>query len=109
MGPCGPRTASSNSCVNARRPCDRLVSMSFSSTLLVKDGEVTYASMTWDTSKFSKQMWDPFVRWVLKTYPDDAAVMFNADQTDYQLTPESIRLWDERTREYVKAVQQGTA
>ena len=62
---------------------------------------------SWDTSKFSKQMWEPFARWVFKTYPDDAAVMFDATQIDFQLTPESIRLWDERTREYVKGVNQG--
>jgi len=35
--------------------------------------------------------------------------MYKSGFSDYQLTPESIRLWEQHTREYIEAVQRGTA
>jgi hypothetical protein len=54
-------------------------------------------------------MWDPFAEWVFTTYPEDVAVMYESDFSDYRLTPQSIRLWEHHTREYVEAVREGTA
>jgi hypothetical protein len=54
-------------------------------------------------------MWEPFAEWVSTNHPEDVAAMYKGDFRDYQLTPESIRLWEQHTREYVKAVRQGTA
>jgi len=78
--------------------------------ITVRDGAISRASMTWETQKFSPQMWEPFADWVSTIHPKDAAVMYqDATLTNFRLTEESIRLWDQHTREYVKEVDQGTA
>lgn len=78
-------------------------------TLTVRDGEIVEASRYWETEKFSPQMWEPFADWVSTTYPKDAAVMYTGGGTGFVLTEESIRLWEQHTREYVKEVKRGTA
>ncbi len=71
----------------------------------VRNGKIVSGSMNSDTTTFSTQMWEPFERWVSKTFPADAAVMYtDSTHSDFRLTPESIRLWDEHTRGYVKHV-----
>lgn len=72
--------------------------------LTVRDGRIVRASVSFGTEEFSPQMWEPFAKWVSKAYPEDAAVMYNSDYTDYRLSEESIRLWKLHTREYVKEV-----
>jgi ketosteroid isomerase-like protein len=70
----------------------------------VKDGAITDVSFDIDTSSngFSSQVWEPFATWVSATYPDDAAIMYtDSSLSDYRLTEESIRLWEQRTQEYV--------
>jgi hypothetical protein len=48
-------------------------------------------------------MWEPFAGWVSKAHPEDAAVMYtDGTYSLARLTEESIRLWDQRSREYVK-------
>ena len=54
-------------------------------------------------------MWRPFATWVATNYPDDVEVMYQPGGHGERLTRESIRLWEQHTREYVNAVQQGTA
>ena len=72
----------------------------------VRDGEITEALLYFDTSKFSPQVWEPFAEWVSATYPDDVAVMYQDEtQSDWRFTDESIRLWGQHSREYVKHVQ----
>ena len=71
----------------------------------VRDGEIVRAGMNWEIEKFSPQMWEPFADWVSTNYPEDAAVMYNETLTDFQLTEESIRLWERNTKRYVKEVQ----
>jgi hypothetical protein len=46
---------------------------------------------------------------VSTNYPEDVVVMYKPNFSDYRLTLESIRLWEQHSREYVEAVQQGTA
>jgi hypothetical protein len=71
----------------------------------VRDGEISRASMHWEIEEFSPQMWEPFRDWVSSTYPKDFAVMYMEGGSNFRLTEESIRLWEQRTREYVKEVQ----
>ena len=54
-------------------------------------------------------MWEPFADWVSTNYPDDVAVMYQPNFSDYRLTPRSIRVWEQHSREYVEAVKKGTA
>ena len=80
--------------------------------LTVGDGEIVQASKTWATEEFSPQVWEPFARWVSTAYPEDAAVMYtDGTYSGARLTEESIRLWEQRSREYVevKTDKQGSA
>jgi hypothetical protein len=75
-------------------------------TFTVRDGEIVRASQSFEIEKFSPQMWEPFAHWVSTTYPKDAAVMYqDGTLSNYNLTEKSIRLWEQRTREYVKEVR----
>jgi hypothetical protein len=49
-------------------------------------------------------MWEPFSDWIAKTYPEDGAVMYTPDYGDFELSKESIRLWERHTKEYVKLI-----
>ena len=76
----------------------------------VSEGKIVRASMYWELGEYASQMWYPFKEWVSTNYPQDVAKMYDDTATgDYVLTVHSIRLWKRHTREYVKAVQLGTA
>jgi len=77
--------------------------------ITVRDGEIVDVYGNIEIAKFSPQMWEPFAEWISTNYPDDVVVMYRPNFSDYRLTPESIRLWEQHSREYVKAVEQGTA
>ena len=78
-------------------------------------GAIREVSGYLETAKYGPQMWEPFAAWVSTNYPEDVAAMYPNDNLpkhnlqNNRLTPRSIRLWQRHTREYVKAVQQGTA
>jgi hypothetical protein len=74
--------------------------------LTVRDGRIVQPSLYWETKEFSPYLWEPFAAWVSETYPEDGAVMYNAAYTNFLLSEESIRLWEQHTREYVKEVTQ---
>jgi hypothetical protein len=84
----------------------------------VRDGEIVKAASN-PNYDFASQMRAPFAQWVAAKYPRDFPVMYKPSSIPprpegFTLvygrpTPESIRLWEEHTREYVKAVKQGTA
>lgn len=81
--------------------------------LAVKDGEIVRMSGYLEHREFWHQMWLPFGAWVTSNYPEDVAAMYKPSNlqplSNYRLTPESIRLWERHTRQYVKAVRQATA
>ncbi|MET1041166.1 MAG: hypothetical protein ABWZ90_09020 [Acidimicrobiales bacterium] len=72
----------------------------------VRDGVITSVSLNrgYLTNGMSGEMWFPFTSWLATEHPADASVMLN-DST--QLSEESIRLWEQRTREYVEAYNRG--
>jgi hypothetical protein len=78
-------------------------------TLAVRDGEIVRASQSRNYAEIYPQMWAPFATWVATNYPDDVEVMYQIGNHGARLTPESIRLWEQHTREYVEEVKQGTA
>ena len=76
--------------------------------LTVRNGKITSAGAVWDfmANGFSKQMWEPFAQWVSSTHPADMAVMYPDGTFGAPgLSDASIRLWNERSREYVATVQ----
>jgi hypothetical protein len=75
----------------------------------VRDGAIVRAGAARNLHKFNRQMWKPFAEWVSSRYPKDAAVMYVDGTLEARFSPESIRLWEQHTRDYVKAVQHGTA
>ena len=89
--------------------------------ITVRDGAIVRAWVSKPPEKFERRMWEPFAEWVSSTYPRDAAVMYvegtleprfsleSVPTLEPRFSLESIRLWEQHTRDYVKAVQQGTA
>jgi hypothetical protein len=72
--------------------------------ITIRDGEIVDVFSHIDIAEFRPQMWKPFADWVSTNYPEDVAVMYKSGFSDYRLTEESIRLWEQHTREYVKEV-----
>jgi hypothetical protein len=74
--------------------------------LTVRDGKIVRASQIFLAEKFAAQMWEPFANWVSKTYPEDAAVMYqDGSRSVERLSEESIRLWGQHTRDYVQEMK----
>ena len=71
--------------------------------LTMRKGLVVSASISWEISRFSTEMWEPFAAWVSEHHSEDAARMYNDDFTNWSLTPASIRLWDRHTDGYAAA------
>jgi hypothetical protein len=80
--------------------------------LTVRDGKVTSAASSWPflANGSSKEMWEPFRQWVESVYPEDAAVMYLGPSVGQgpAITDESIRLWEQRSREWVAVVKAGS-
>jgi hypothetical protein len=70
--------------------------------ITVRDGAIIRAWVSKPPEEFERQMWEPFAEWVSSTYPKDAAVMYLDGMLQARLSPESIRLWERHTREYVE-------
>ncbi len=77
--------------------------------LVVRDGEVVRATQYWSGEEFSPAVWEPFAEWVSRAYPQDAALMYADQQSRVNLSEESIRLWEQHTKEYAEKVGRGTA
>jgi hypothetical protein len=79
--------------------------------LTVRDGEIVDATQYWSGvgEEFSPLVWEPFADWVSHAYPEDAFVMYADQQTAAQLSKESIRLWEQHTKEYAEEVGGATA
>lgn len=77
--------------------------------LTVRDGQIVQGFQQCEIEEFSPQMWEPFATWVSKTYPKDADVMYTSALDDFILSEESIMLWEQHTKEYVKEVKRGNA
>jgi hypothetical protein len=75
----------------------------------VRDGAIVSVVLTWGLKDFGPQMWEPFRDWVRVHHPKEFDRMYVDDGGDFQLTEESARLWEENSKEYVRAVQQDGA
>ena len=76
-------------------------------SLTVENGEIVDATMSLPPrdSGFSREMWNPFAKWVSRTYPEDAAVMYYQypDTFFASETPRSLALWRQHVTDYVAA------
>lgn len=75
--------------------------------LTVRDGQIVSGSQYVEIEDFSARVWEPFATWVSDTYPKDAAVMYVKGLSDFRLTPRSVQLWHQHTKEYVQEVGRG--
>jgi hypothetical protein len=79
----------------------------------VQEGAITDARLTTAhvTNGFSDTMWDPFWAWMDEAHPNDEAVMaaFEDPHAGSARVQRSLRLWEQRTQQYVDAVQAGRA
>ena len=70
----------------------------------VDDDRIVWARQSGASDVFGVEVWDPFAAWVRETHPEDAPEMY-ADwpsQGYEALTPRSIELWRELSREWVQ-------
>jgi hypothetical protein len=77
--------------------------------ITVIDGKISSAIQSWEIEKFSPQMWEPFSDWVAETHPKDFEVMYTGGATNFRISEESIQLWEQNSKEYVKEVNRGNA
>jgi hypothetical protein len=85
----------------------------------VRGGKIVEVATNANLDQFASQMRTPFADWVSARYPGDLVVMngrsiFRRAPRGFRHvyghpTQESIRLWEQHPREYVKAVKQRTA
>ena len=78
--------------------------------LTVRDGRSSRCGPRRSTSVqngFSPELWEPFAAWVSSAHPEDAPVMYTGRQAHARarITEQSIPLWEQRTKEYVRVVQ----
>jgi len=72
----------------------------------VDEGEIVAARMSGSSPEFGEEMWDPFAEWLNKTYPDQAAVMYEEPEQEWEsLHPRSIELWRELSLEWAQEQQ----
>ena len=73
-------------------------------TFTIKDGKIldVSESLASPSNGFFRDVWDPFLRWVSRTHPDDAKQLFMAwPDTQYvNDTPRALRLWQQLSQEY---------
>jgi hypothetical protein len=84
--------------------------------LTVRDGKIVSAQqeMPHSSNGFSTQVWAPFAAWVSIHHPDDVLTMYINDDDrstigTQRFTEDSNRLWEQRSAEYVAAVNQDPA
>jgi hypothetical protein len=78
----------------------------------VHDGRIVSFSNSFPepANGFDDQMWRPFAAWVSAEHPDDVQVMYeDAKQQSQRTSVDSVRLWEQRTAEYVAVVKQDPA
>jgi hypothetical protein len=73
--------------------------------ITTRNGRVTHVDMDHetDTNGWSSQMWTPFATWIDTFHHRDGAAMYPdwPQQHHWPATDQAIRLWSERTRQFV--------
>lgn len=76
-------------------------------TFTVAHDEIVWARQSASSDEFDRDVWQPFADWVRETHPEDAREMYAdwPNQGYESLTPRSIELWRELTREWVRELR----
>ena len=74
--------------------------------VIVRDGRVDLVMATWNDADFMPEVFQPFTDWLAATYPDDLAMMIDANENPL-MTDESLALWEQHADEYVEHVLGG--
>jgi hypothetical protein len=80
--------------------------------LTIRDGKIDSVDSVWGymSNGFSEQMWEPFAYWLSVEHPGDVEAMYtDVSQIMEEVTQDSIRLWEQRTAEYIAVVNQNPA
>jgi hypothetical protein len=73
--------------------------------ITVRDGKIVALEQAGGDPGFSDEVWGPFANWIRTEHPDDVLVMYDdSGQDNSRNTPESLRLWEQRTSDYVQFV-----
>ncbi len=76
--------------------------------LTVREGKIVAEEHDDGGNDFSDEVWAPFATWIRTEHPDDVLVMYrDGSQQSSRNDDESLRLWEQRTQEYVQAVLTG--
>lgn len=76
----------------------------------VSGDEVVRALKVWAFDRFSRQMWEPFARWISRRHPEDAARMYEDHlQRGVRLSRGSIERWERHTAGYIRSFRDGPA
>ena len=76
----------------------------------VRGGKIVANEYDESPTELYSQVWDPFARWISTEHPADVAVMYTDSSEGVgtqATTDEALRLWEQRTGEYVQAVLTG--
>jgi hypothetical protein len=80
--------------------------------ITVRDGKIVWAHQSIPDGRngFLDQMWIPFGTWMSISHPDDVLTMYiNQNTSGPRFADDSNRLWEQRSAEYVAAVNQNPA
>ena len=73
-------------------------------TFVIADGQIQQITHVFDFSQFSPQVYEVFLDWLTATHPNDDDVMINPTTGNFNVTPESIALFEHHTIEFVASL-----
>ena len=73
-------------------------------TFVIADGQIQQITHVFNFSQFSPQVYEVFLDWLTATHPNDEDVMFNSSSGNFNVTPESIALFEHHTIEFVASL-----
>jgi hypothetical protein len=71
---------------------------------VIADGQIQQVTHTFDFHEFSPQVFAVFLDWLTATHPNDEDVMLNSSSGNFNVTPESIALFEHHTTEFVTSL-----
>jgi hypothetical protein len=77
--------------------------------LTIRDGKVERASVTYNTDRFSPQVWEPVAAWIAAAHPNDVDVLYeDGTQSNLVLSPAAVALWKDYLPAYIDDASRGS-